>query len=114
MAKKKNSFTVNGRKYIAKEFDFNAVADFDMMGISIEDFGKKNLALARAYLALYNNNNLAWAGNEIQAHVINGGTLTDLFEVFGNSVADSGFFQAVNKSAEKTAQSGKKEETAEE
>lgn len=114
MAKKKNTFTVNGRKYIAKELDFNAVADFDMMGISIEDFGKKNLALARAYLALYNNNNLAWAGNEIQAHVINGGTLADLFEVFGNSVADSGFFQAVNKSTEKASQSGKKEETAEE
>ena len=71
MAKKKNTFTVNGRKYIGRVFDFNTAADLDFMGLSVSDFGKKNLAMARAYLALYNGNDVEWAGREIQAHIVN-------------------------------------------
>ena len=114
MAKKKNTFVVNGRKYIGREFDFNAAADFDMMGISVSDFGRKNFAVARAYLALYNNNDLEWAGSEIQAHIVGGGNLKDLFEVFGNAVTDSDFFRAATANAEKNDQQNTEEETEEE
>jgi hypothetical protein len=114
MAKKKNTFTVNGRKYIGRVFDFNTAADLDFMGLSVSDFGKKNLAMARAYLALYNGNDVEWAGREIQAHIVNGGTLTDLFEVFGNSVSDSDFFQAITANKETETQQESEEKTAEE
>ena len=114
MAKKKNTFTVNGRKYIGRVFDFNTAADLDFMGLSVSDFGKKNLAMARAYLALYNGNDVEWAGREIQAHIVNGGTLTDLFEVFGNSVSDSDFFQAITSNKETETQQESEEKTEEE
>ena len=116
MAKKKalNSFTVNGNKYLGKDYDFNTAADFDMMGISISDFGKKNLAVARAYLATYNDNDLVWAGNEIQSHIVNGGNLADLFAVLSGSLANSDFFQALSKGTETETQQDTEEETTEE
>lgn len=114
MAKKKNTFTVNGRKYIGRVFDFNTAADLDFMGLSVSDFGKKNLAMARAYLALYNGNDIEWAGREIQAHIVGGGNLTDLFEVFGNSVSDSDFFQAITANKETETQQESEEKTEEE
>ena len=46
------TFTVNGKEYRAKEFDFNLMCDFEDMGISIADMSKKPMAVVRAYFAL--------------------------------------------------------------
>lgn len=111
MARKKalNSFTVNGKTYVPRDFDFNAICEFDKMGISIDSIAKNQFASARAYLALYNNNDEVWAGNEIQAHVINGGDLTGILTAFAESLTKSGFFQAIKTNAEKKRGTGEAE-----
>jgi hypothetical protein len=81
-------------------------------GISLGDVRSKPQSTARAYLALYYNGNTDVAGNEIQQHIIGGGTLDGLFDAFRESVEDSGFFQAINKATAET--SSESEEQGEE
>lgn len=97
MAKKKKTFTVNGKTYLPMEFDFNTICEFDEMGISISEIAKKPTASARAYLALYHDNDKSWAGNELQAHLLSGGTLEPILEAFGESLTESGFFRRVTE-----------------
>ena len=112
MAKKSTFFVINGRKYKPIELDFNAICDMEDNGISLGDVRSKPQSTARAYLALYYNGNTDVAGNEIQQHIIGGGTLDGLFDAFRESVEDSGFFQAINKATAKT--SSESEEQGEE
>lgn len=115
MAKKKlkNSFVINGKTYVGRTFDFDAICAFEEMGIGLGDLDRKHtLSVARAYLALYNDNNLAWAASELQSHIINKGSLADLYEVFSNSMRESDFFQAlVNQGAETETQQSEETET---
>ena len=97
MAKKKKTFTINGIAYIPIEFDFNTICEFDEMGISISEIAKKPTASARAYLALYHNNDKTWAGNEIQTHIVNGGSLEGILEAFTDSLSNSGFFHKITE-----------------
>lgn len=103
MAKKSTFFVINGRKYKPIELDFNAICDMEDNGISLGDVRSKPQSTARAYLALYYNGNTDVAGNEIQQHIIGGGTLDGLFDAFRESVEDSGFFQAINKATAETS-----------
>lgn len=112
MAKKSTFFVINGRKYKPIELDFNAICDMEDNGISLGDVRSKPQSTARAYLALYYNGNTDVAGNEIQQHIIGGGTLDGLFDAFRESVEDSGFFQAINKATAET--SSESEEQGEE
>lgn len=102
MAKKSTFFVINGRKYKPIELDFNAICDMEDNGISLGDVRSKPQSTARAYLALYYNGNTDVAGNEIQQHIIGGGTLEGLFDAFRESVEESGFFQAINKGTTET------------
>ena len=63
------TFTINGKKYKSAEVDFNFICDLEDMGISLGDFGKKHMAVARAYFALCANTDKEFAGKEIQAHM---------------------------------------------
>ena len=72
-------------------------------GISLGDVRSKPQSTARAYLTLYYNGNTDVAGNEIQQHIIGGGTLDGLFDAFRESVEDSGFFQAISKATAETS-----------
>ena len=105
MAKSK-TFTINEKTYFPVEFDFNAVCEFDKMGISLDSLGSTTFASARAYLALCSGRDEAYAGREIQEHVIKGGDLSDILNAFGESVKDSGFFQAITKRPETENEDG--------
>ena len=90
----KNTFTINGKKYEAVPFTFNAVCDLEDMGFSIEDMDRKAVSMIRAYFALCVGD-VETAGNELEAHIVNGGDLSELSEAIGKEINNSGFFKAM-------------------
>lgn len=107
-------FTINGKRYTAKSFDFNTVCDLEDSGVSLIDMTKKPMSLARAYFALCLNGDKEKAGQEIEAHIKAGGNFNDLYEVIGAELNESDFFQALNqnKNEEDPEMENEKEEKA--
>lgn len=105
-------FELNGKKYDGAEIDFNTIATFDEYGIKINEIGKKSFAAIRAYVAVSIGSDLDVAGNLINEHIINGGTLEEISKVFIDSVNESGFFLALKKNQTEAGQ-GKEEESGE-
>lgn len=97
------SFKVNGKTYIAKEFDFNMVCDLEDMGIKLEDAAEKPMALTRAYFNICSGLGKEFAGKEIEEHMINGGTLDDISAVMMDKMNDSDFFRHLNQTEETEA-----------
>lgn len=97
--------TINGKTYQEAELTFNAICELETAGINIMDIRKGGLGILRAYLALCMGSigAIDLAGEEIQNHIINGGKIDDLGKAFSKSVEESGFFQALSKSAKKDA-----------
>lgn len=104
------TFTINGKRYNAKPFDFNTVCDLEDSGVSLKEISKKPMSLARAYFAICLNGDTEKAGQEIQAHVLNGGTLEEIYTVMGEEMNDSDFFQALNQKEEQETQTVESEE----
>lgn len=97
-------FTVNGKRYQAKPFDFNTVCNLEDNGVSLQDMEKKPMSMVRAYFAECFNGDKEKAGEELQAHVVAGGKFEDIYNVMGEEMNDSDFFQALNQSQDKEAQ----------
>lgn len=94
------TFTVNGKEYKAKEFDFNLMCDLEDMGISIADVEKKPTVALRAYFALCTGKGKDFAGKEIGEHIVNGGSLEDVANVMTEAMENSDFFRSLNETAE--------------
>lgn len=90
-------FTVNGKSYKAKEFDFNFLCDLEDKNLSLEDIDRKPLSLIRAYVAFSAGMTEEAAGREVEAHLENGGEFNDVIEVMSQQMQDSGFFRSLNK-----------------
>lgn len=97
----KETITINNRVYKAKEFDFNFLCELGENGIGIEDIDKKILPTIRLYVAYCMGTDVEAAGTEINLHIVNGGQLEDIMNVFTEKAEDSDFFRALNKSSEK-------------
>ena len=93
-------FTVNGKSYKAKEFDFNFMCDLEDQNLSLEDIDKKPMSLIRAYLAFSAGITKEDAGKEIEAHLVNGGKFNDVVEIMSAQMQDSGFFRSFRESKE--------------
>lgn len=106
-----NAFTINGKRYKAKPFDFNLVCDLEDMGISLEQAGNKPVSMVRAYFGLCAGKGREYAGKEIEAHVIDGGTLEEVMNVMSDEMEKSDFFRAINKAAEKETPENQEKET---
>ena len=102
------TFEINGRKYKSAKVDFNFICDLEDMGISVKDFRSKPMAVARAYFALCAGSDKDIAGSEIQAHMLKGGKLDELYEVLGKEIEESDFFQALNKTEDEEVATSKK------
>lgn len=100
MAAKKKVFTVNGKKYPVKEFDFNMVCELEDMGVSIDDLGKKPMGILRAYVGICMDMDKDGAGKEIEAHMTNGGNFEEILEIISYEVENSGFFRSLSKTEE--------------
>ncbi len=96
-----NTFTVNGKEYKAKAFDFNLVCDLEDMGISIEEMGVKKISTLRAYFALCTGRGVKYAGEEMESHFINGGDFIEIAEAMNREMEISDFFQTLIKRTEK-------------
>lgn len=107
------TFTINGKRYNAKPFDFNTVCDLEDSGVSLTQMRQKPMSMVRAYFALCFNGSTEDAGKEIQAHVISGGKFDDLYEVMGAEMNESDFFQALNQKEEQDTQESAQKEKKE-
>lgn len=95
-----NTFTVNGTEYKAKAFDFNLICDLEDMGISLEQAGNKPMSMVRAYFGLCAGKGKEFAGKEMEAHIIGGGTFDDIMNAMSDEMEKSDFFRNLNKKAE--------------
>lgn len=96
-------FTLNNRRYEAKEFDFNMVCDLQEMGVDVLNISslKKNpISAIRAYVSICMGGDKELAGSEIQAHIVDGGDFNEILTVMQEQMGESDFFQALNKGAE--------------
>ena len=95
------TFTINGISYTAKDFDFNLICDLEDMGVPLEKVQEKPLSMVRGYFALCAGKGNNYAGNEIQAHTVNGGNLEEITNVMSEKMEESDFFRALSKTEEK-------------
>lgn len=102
------NFKVNGKVYKAKELDFNFLCDLADNGIQIEEIDKKILPTVRTYVAYCMGVDTETAGAEISKHIINGGNMEDIINVFSEKAENSDFFQALNKNEEVEKKTPKK------
>lgn len=102
---------INGKVYPTKEITFNTVCQFEDMGIPMSEIEAKSIMFVRAYAAMCMDKKADQAGDEIEKHVMNGGSIDELADVLHQAVEESGFFQALSKRAE-TADSESQTETA--
>lgn len=94
------TFTVNGKEYRAKAFDFNLVCDLEDMGIDVFKANKKPIATARAYFALCVGEDKEYAGKEMEEHLIKGGSLNDVINAMMEEMDSSDFFRNLAKKEE--------------
>lgn len=94
------TFTVNGKEYKAKAFDFNLICDLEDMGISLQEAGNKPMSMVRAYFGLCVGKGKEYAGKEMESHIINGGSFEDIINVMSDEMEKSDFFRNLNKKAE--------------
>lgn len=106
----KNTFTINDKKYTAKELDFNTICDMQDVGFDVtENVNEKFLSATRAYLAVCAGISTEDAGNEISAHMKSGKNLKELVSIFERKVQESDFFRKGQSGEEKTAPEDKTE-----
>lgn len=104
-----NTFTINGVTYKSAPINFNFMCDLEDNGISIDEAENKPMKLIRAYFAMSANIGVEEAGKLLGEHMINGGSLDELQEVFLEELDKSGFFRnAQTDKAEETPKSPKK------
>ena len=94
-----NYFEVNGNKYAAKAFTFNTICDLEEMGVALSDAKKKTMSVARAYFAICANMDAESAGQELEQHVINGGSFDGIMKAMVSEMEKSDFFRTLNQTA---------------
>lgn len=103
-----NIFRVNGVTYTAVPFTFNTVCDLEDMGIAMTDIQKKPMSAVRAYFAICTGKDKDFAGQEMEQHLINGGSFDDVIKAMSVEVEKSDFFRKMSETATETATAKKK------
>lgn len=115
----KETITLNNKVYKAKEIDFNFICELGMNGVDLQDMDKKIFPAIRIYLAYcMGTDNINLAGNELEKHLVNGGSFEEIADVFREKAETSDFFRAMAKesnesSEEKTSARNTKKKTEE-
>lgn len=92
----KKTVVVNGKEIAIKKIDFNAVCELEDLGFNITNIKDKTFSTIRALVAFNMGIDVVKASAEIEEHLKNGGTITDLTPMI-EAVADSDFFQSLTK-----------------
>lgn len=96
----RKTIVVNGRVLTPAEMTFNNVCRMEELGAPITDAENRSMNFLRAYLAVCLGSNAEVAGAELEAHVLGGGSMTELSEVLAEAMDESDFFQALSKRTE--------------
>ena len=104
-------FTINSKRYIAKEIDFNALCDLEDEGLSLSDIQNKPMSAVRAYFTICFGGDKEAAGKEIENHIIGGGSLEELSSVFLEEFQKSDFFRALTQNKNEETQENETEST---
>lgn len=107
---KTKTFTINGKKYACKPVTFNAICDFEDMGMPIEEMFEKKMKGIRVYLAYCGNMDVDTAGAEIEAHMMGGNNIADLSNAMIEAITESGFFHALQTAEEEEEATSQTEE----
>lgn len=94
---------INGKEYKNVPIDFNAFCKLEEMGVDIRNIESKMFSSARAYAMLCMKKSALVAGQEIEQHVISGGSINEIIETFAKELEKSGFFQALAKQMAESA-----------
>lgn len=86
--------TINGKQYEVAKYNYNTSCALEEMGADINVLMTKPNTLVRAYLAISGGMTVMEAGEEIEKHYMNGGTMDDFVMAMLEEVQNSGFFQA--------------------
>lgn len=105
------TFTINGKLYQAREITFNTICELEDAGVSLTEIEQKPISTVRSYFAICLGGNKEVAGQEIERHIINGGSLDEIMTAFREELADSDFFQALTKTANEEAAENQEAET---
>lgn len=98
------TFKLNGKTVIAKPFDYGMVCDLEDMGASIGQIHEKPNSVIRAYVGVCLGIDKDAATKEINAHVLNGGSIKPIVDAMNKELEDSDFFQKLNKTEEEETQ----------
>ena len=90
---------INGKSYQGAEMTFNNVCRMEEMDAPITYGAKVSFSMLRAYLALCMNTSKENAGEELEKHIVNGGTMDDLSEAMAEAIENSDFFRKLQESA---------------
>lgn len=107
-------FEVNGKTYFARDLDFEFLVTLDKNGVSMEKIG--GLAAVNCFLAFCGRMSEDKASKEITGHMINGGTLDGIVEIYTKCLQESDFFRAIlgrveNEQTETAEDNGETQET---
>lgn len=86
-------FTVNGNTYHVPDLDFTYLVMLDKNDIKLSNI--TGLAALNCFVAFCGNITESEAAKEISAHIINGGTITEVSEAYNKAVTESAFFRAL-------------------
>lgn len=91
------TFTINGKEIKAKPFSFNMICELEEMGINLEKANEKPLSMLRAYIGICMDMSKNDAGSVIESHLVNGGNFDEATKAMSEEMANSDFFQALNR-----------------
>lgn len=109
----KKDFVINNRRYVAKEFTFGTIRQFEKIGLPMSEIQKMPMTLVSAYISYCGDISMERADVEINEHIINGGNFEEVLSIIGEEMSESRFFQALNKKTEEVHPEGKKEKKTE-
>lgn len=90
---------INGKTYQGAEMTFNNVCRMEEMDAPVTLGQKVSFSLMRGYLALCMNTSKENAGEELEKHILNGGTFDELSDAMAEAIETSDFFRKLQETA---------------
>lgn len=95
--KKQFELLLNDKKLTVSEFSFNTMIELEDRGVSLTDLTEKPFKFIRALISLSMDCSTDEAGELLEAHIVNGGNLEDIIKVVAESIEQSGFINALQR-----------------
>ncbi len=100
-----NTVQINGNTFTVPEMDFNGICELAELGIdimNITSLRKNTIVATRSIVAWIAQVDIETAGDMIQQHIINGGSLEEIINVFAQALETSNFLNALKGRAEES------------